>query len=128
MNYTFRTLNATDIFPFIQIIRKIGVNKFSSLFNNEDIQGMISDENAELSEDKTIALVLDLVQIVLDGVSNCEDEIFELLERVSDKTVDEIKSFDMVTFTNMLIDFFKKEELKDFMRAVFTAFNALTTK
>lgn len=123
--YTFRTLNSTDIFPVIRIVRKIGINKFKALFNSSDIQAVMGNENAEMSDEAGISLMLELAQVVLDGLDDCEKDIFELLARTSDKTIEEIKNFDVVTFTEMLIDFFKKEELKDFLRAVFTALNAL---
>lgn len=123
--YTFRTLNSTDIFPVIRIVRKIGINKFKALFNNPDMQAVTGNENAEMSDEAGISIMLELAQVVLDGLDDCEKDIFELLSRTSDKTIEEIKNFDVVTFTEMLIDFFKKEELKDFLRAVFTALNAL---
>lgn len=123
--YTFRTLNSTDIFPVMRIVRKIGINKFKALFNNPDMQAVMGNENAEMSNEAGISLMLELAQLVLDGLDDCEKDIYELLERTSNKTIEEIKNFDVVTFTEMLIDFFKKEELKDFLRAVFTALNVL---
>ena len=125
VKYTFRTLDATDIFPVIRIVRKIGLNKFKAVFENPEMQAMINEEKEEISNEGGIALMLELAQIVLDGVGDCENDIFELLARTSNKTADEIKRFDVVTFTQMIMDFFKKEELKDFLRAVFTALKAL---
>ena len=125
VKYTFRTLDATDIFPVIRIVRKIGLNKFKAVFDNPEMQAMINEEKEEMSTEGGIALMLELAQIVLDGVGDCENDIFELLARTSNKTADEIKRFDVVTFTQMIMDFFKKEELKDFLRAVFTALKAL---
>ncbi len=125
VEYAFRTLNSTDIFPVMRIVRKIGINKFKNLFNNPEMQVVIGNGDAEMSDEAGISLMLELAQLVLDGLDNCEKDIFELLARTSDKTIEEIKNFDVVTFTEMLIDFFKKEELKDFLRAVFTALNVL---
>lgn len=120
--YEFRALTAADIFPVVRIIRKIGINKFKAVFENAEMQAMMN--GGDMSDNGGINFMLDLAQIVLDGVADCENEIFSLLARVSNLSENEIKTLDMATFTTMIIDFFKKEELKDFLRAVFAALGA----
>ena len=123
--YTFRELNSTDLFPMIRIVRKIGVDKFKSMFNDEEMKALIKGKQDEMSNEGSIALMLDVAQVVIDGVGDCENEIFSLFARVSNMDEKEIKALDLATFTTMIIDFFKKDELKDFLRAVFTALGVL---
>ena len=39
--YEFRTLNATDVFPMLSIISKIGVNEFTACFEKEEVANVI---------------------------------------------------------------------------------------
>lgn len=122
--YKFRRLKATDVFPMVKILKAIGVNKFAACFENSDIKTMITnlsnDEGEQQSNNAIVgaAIVLDLAQIIMDGLEQCEADIYKLLANTSDLSEDEIKSLDMVTFTEMIIDFIKKDDFKDFMKAV----------
>ena len=55
--------------------------------------------------------------VLLKTLPKCEKEIYQLLAQVSDLTEEEIKS-DMILFTEMVIDFVKKDEFKDFIKVV----------
>ena len=123
--YTFRELNSTDLFPVIRIVRKIGVDKLKTVFTGGEMGAIINGGAEEMSEAGGIELMFNIAQIVLDGAANCETEIFDLLARVSDLKKEEIQQLDLATFTQMIFDFFKKAELKDFLRAVFTALGAI---
>lgn len=123
--YTFRKLNSTDLFPVIRIVRKIGVDKLKEVFTGGEMGAIINGGTAEMSNEGGVELMFSIAQIVLDGAANCEAEIFDLLARVSNLEKAEIQELDLATFTQMIFDFFKKEELKDFLRAVFTALGAM---
>lgn len=123
--YTFRQLNSTDLFSVIRIVRKIGVDKLKTVFTGGEMGAIINGGTAEISEAGGIDLAFSIAQIILDGAANCETEIFDLLARVSNLEKTEIQELDLATFTEMIFDFFKKEELKDFLRAVFTALGAM---
>jgi hypothetical protein len=107
-------------------VRKIGVDKLKTIFTGGEMGAIINGSTEEMSDAGGVELLFSIAQIVLDGVSNCETEIFDLLARVSDLEKEEIQQLDLATFTQMIFDFFKKEELKDFLRAVFTVLGAMT--
>jgi len=128
--YTFRKLSSPDVFPMFKIISLIGVNEFTSCFEKDAIQKMVNSllKKKDGSEEETdkesftkvvgITLTLDIVNIILSNLPKCETYIYQLLSQTSNLSVDEIKELDFAMFFEMVIDFIKKEEFKDFIKVV----------
>lgn len=118
--YEFRKLNSTDIAPMCKIIGKIGINEFSKCFETEGIMDLIQNNNKKKDVTKVIGLqvLLEISNIIITHIPDCEEDVFELLASVSGLTVDTVKEFDLATFTAMIIDFVRKEEFKDFIGVV----------
>ena len=133
--YTFRRLNSTDVFPMFKIISLIGVNEFTSCFEKDAIKNLVNsliksmtkkdveeqDKEKESESIKNIVgitLTMDIVNIVLSNLPKCESYIYQLLAQTSDLSEDEIKKLDFAVFFEMVIDFVKKEEFKDFIKVV----------
>ena len=128
--YTFRKLSSTDVFPMFKIISLIGVNEFTSCFEKDAIQKLVNsslkkqvEEGKEASTESLASIVgvtvtLDIVNIVLSNLPKCESYIYQLLSQTSNLSVDEIKDLDFAMFFEMVIDFIKKEEFKDFIKVV----------
>ena len=113
--YILQTPKAPDIFTLASIIGKIGVNKFSSLLQKEEIQKLAKDvskkksiSNEDISMITGIGVFTEIAQIILVGMPVCEDDIYKLLSDTSNLTIDEVKELDGVTFLEMIIDFFKR--------------------
>lgn len=125
--YTFRPLSATDIFLMTKIIKKIGIKEFKACFEGGGIKDLIL-ESAKGAKEKGenpdiisigIGVALDIADVVLGNLHLCEDDIYRLLSQVSTLSVEEIKApGNAVLFIDMLIEFFKKEEFRDFFKAV----------
>ena len=121
--YTFRRLNSTDVFPMFKIIGAIGVNEFKSCFEGDGIRGMIQTIGKEEGESGNLISVglsvgLEIANTVFNNLPKCETDIYQLLSQTSNLSVDEVKALDFVVFTEMVIDFVKKEEFKDFIKVV----------
>jgi hypothetical protein len=123
--YTFRKLNAPDMFLMFKIISKIGINEFMTCFENGNVMKVLKDLSVEEKTEKqgemiaAGAIVLEMVNIILGNVHKCENEIYALLAQTSDKTVEEITADgNAVMFVEMVIDFLKKDEFPDFIGAV----------
>lgn len=118
--YEFRKLVADDIFTMVSIISKIGVNKFAQCFRSEDVQKLIK-ETKEKGEDVSLivggSIFLEIAQIILEGMPKCKEDIYKLLSNTSNISLEELKTLDGVTFFEMIIDFVKKEEFMDFIKA-----------
>lgn len=121
--YTFRTLQATDVFLMFKILGKIGINEFAECFGKESVQKMFSTLTGEqavanFTQTMGIAITLEVVNVILGNLPKCEQEIFQMLSNTSNLSVEQVKKLDFPTFTAMVIDFVKKDEFKDFIKVV----------
>ena len=118
--YTFRKLNSTDTFLMFKIIGKIGINDFAKSFGEDSVKDLISTTKG--AENATtivgISVILEMANIIISNLPKCETEIYEILSNTSNLTVEQVKGLDFATFTEMVIDFIKKEEFKDFIKVV----------
>mgnify|MGYP003302438986 CR=1 FL=1 len=125
--YKFRKLASTDIFLMFRIISTIGIKEFSTCLDFKSIGKMISDsmkgkEGNVSDEDFTqfgISIVLDSADVIFRNLPKCEKEIYQMLANTSNLTVEEITAEgNAIMFTEMVIDFLKKEEFGDFFKVV----------
>jgi hypothetical protein len=121
--YVFRTLQATDVFLMFKILGKIGINEFAESFGKESVQKMITgltneDGVANLAKTAGIAVTLEVANVILGNLPRCEQEIFQMLSNTSNLSVKQVERLDFPTFTEMVIDFIKKPEFRDFIKVV----------
>lgn len=120
--YILNTPKAPDIFTMAKIIGKIGVNKFASILQKEEIQALAKEvsnkksiSNEDISMITGIGVFTEIAQIVLVGMPACEEDVYKLLSDTSNLTIEEVKDLDGVTFLEMIIDFFTRN--MDFIKA-----------
>lgn len=120
--YILSKPKAPDIFTMADIIGKIGVNKFASCLQNEEVQKLVkgiskkkSVSNEDISMIAGIGVFTEIAQIVLVGMPVCEDKVYKLLSDTSNLSIEEVKALDGVTFIEMIVDFFKTNG--DFIKA-----------
>ena len=123
--YEFRALCANDVFPMFTILNKIGIREFKNIFANvDDLKKMIAystkSEDRDLNDilGAGLSLACDVAGVILNNLPKCENEIFKLLAQTSNLDEKGIRALDFATFFDMIIDFVKKEEFKDFIKAV----------
>ena len=125
--YSFRLLGAPDIFLMSKIISKIGIREFKACFESEGIksliQNMMMEEKANGEDTNFISIgasvALEIASVILANLPNCENEIYQMLAQTSNLTVEEIKApGNAAMFLEMVIDFIKKEEFRDFIKVV----------
>ena len=120
--YVFRKLSAIDVFPMFKIIGAIGINEFTSCFEKDGIKNMIASFTGESKEDMSsivgISVILDIANVIIGNIPKCENEIYQILSQTSNLSPAQIKKLDMAVFFEMVIDFIKKEEFKDFIKVV----------
>lgn len=129
--YTFRQLKATDVFLMSKIISTIGINEFTKCFDNPEVKQMIAaftdngedgTNNTDIASVVGISVALEIANIILGNLSKCEKEIIQLLSNVSGISVKNIENLNAVVFMEMVIDFIKKEEFKDFIKVASRSF------
>jgi hypothetical protein len=126
--YEFRRLQSKDIFLMTKIISKIGLSEFAALYQKGSAKDAISaliskkaSEKAKKDDDFIsigIEIAMELAEVVLTNMNKCENEIYQLLSNVSNLSVKEVETLDAVIFLEMIIDFVKKDEFKDFFKVV----------
>lgn len=120
--YTFRQLSSEDMFLMFRILKKIGIREFKACFEGDALNKLITAfRNPESNEDSIMAFGLeigfDAVDVILGNLPNCEKEIYQLLSAVSGMDEAAIKA-DMILFTEMIVDFVKKDEFPAFIKVV----------
>lgn len=123
--YEFRRLKSDDVFPMFKLLSKIGINEFKNAIDPTEILKITKAFQSEDGESKDSAfeaagftIILDVANVILEKIPTCKKEIYSLLADVSGMTEKEIADLDFVIFTEMIIDFVKKEEFKDFIEVV----------
>lgn len=120
--YTFRKLSAEDVFPMANIIKKIGIREFKTFFEGDGINNLMAGFNGGKGEKSIealgVSIAIELVDIIFGNLPKCKDDIFNLLADTSDLSVEKLKALDLADFAQMVIDFIRKEEFKDFMKVV----------
>lgn len=126
--YELRNLTSDDVFPMLDIISKIGIDEFRTVFESEQLRTLLKskDNNEDTSSEKAeeqlynigTLVVLDIANVIIKKIPLCKQEIYLFLAQLSGMTQDEIKKLPMNTFFKMIIDVFKKDEFKDFIGVV----------
>lgn len=117
--YTLRELEARDIAPMASILSKIGIKDIKECFNGQDLKDLASGKADEATINAIgMSIMLDIVGIVLENYSKCQDNVFKFLASLSGMEAKQIESLPLDTFTEMIIDVVKKEEFKDFFKVV----------
>lgn len=125
--YIFRRLNASDVAPMCKLLQKFDINEFVKCFQSEGVQNLIAESKqkqiANIEDVAGIQVIVEMVNIIISHIPDCEAEIFAFFAGVTGLKVKEIKEFELSTFAEMIIEFLKKEELRDFFGVVSKLFN-----
>ena len=132
--YTFRLLGAPDIFLMSKIISKIGIKECKTCFESDGIKSLIQNAMVDKAQkdgndtddgnDTNIIsagaeVALELASVILTNLPKCENDIYQMLSQTSNLSVEEIKApGNAAMFLEMVIDFIKKEEFRDFFKVV----------
>lgn len=134
-NYKLRALCADDIFPMVNIISRIGIDNMADCFDPKEMADMMnsvvstSDEadGKESSNDAMadivtkqigIKVIMKLVGLLLKNLGKIKKELYQFLAGLSGMSEKEIATLPLGTFTQMIVDVFKKEEFSDFFQVV----------
>lgn len=124
--YQFKKLEAPHLFLVLNLVKKIGVENVKKIISGEMISTAITASKGETLKEDQYAMIgmiaFDIAGLVIERLAECEHEIYALLEGTSNLSRQEIMHLDIVTFTEMIVDFIKKEELVGFLQAVLKFF------
>ena len=123
--YTFRKLSADDMFLMFSILKGIGLKELKQSFEMGQIKELMKvyqEADPDNGKDKALAalgvdVALNVADILLGNLPKCKEPLYDLLASVSGMPKDEIRA-DALLFTEMVIDFVKKEEFPAFIKVV----------
>lgn len=119
--YTFRKLETADIFPMFKLLNKIG---FKELKDNEGLKKtlFLFMGGAPTGKVDVNALGMDIffeaAAVISEAIPKAEQEIYGLLATVANMKAEDIKKQSPAVTFEMIVDFCKKEEFKDFFLVV----------
>lgn len=131
MAIEFKQLKSSDMFIMFKIINKIGLNEIKNQLEPKTIEKLVDGfKGKRKAKDKDslmysvgLSVSIEMINVIIGNLPKCEDEIYTLLSRVSGKSKKEISELDMVTFTEYIVEFIKKDEFKDFTKVALKLFN-----
>ena len=118
MEYTFRQLKSTDIFPMAKIISKIGIKEFKECFESDAVKTLVRNAGNGDTSAVGLAVMIDVVGVVLSHLEECEKDIYSFLASVTELDVSEIENASMADFAEMIVALVQKEEFKGFIGVV----------
>ncbi len=123
--YEFRKLESKDVFLMTKIISKIGINNFGGCLEKDSVKSAIKKMTGKGEKDNEnenaftligITVSMEIADVIFSNLDKCQNDIYKLLSQTSNVKFSEFESMDAVVFLEMVVDFIKKEEFKDFFR------------
>lgn len=108
-----RELKADDLFKMMPIIGGLNIK--------DDIVNMFQGNMTDGTEDEQTAglkIMTTILQTIMTNIGDVKHELNSLLGDLTGKTEQEIEDLDFGTYTNLIVDFFKKPELGDFFKSI----------
>ncbi|MBO5208072.1 MAG: hypothetical protein J6B68_01870 [Lachnospiraceae bacterium] len=109
--YKLRNLKDSDLFPMLNILKKIGIKDFKSAF----IQ--VADGEKTIKDIGALVAV-DLADILIGNLPKVEEEIYSLWSDISGIPAEEIKEMEFGTLPLMIADTFSKARNTSFFKVL----------
>lgn len=118
MNLQMRKLKGTDIFKVLRLLSKLGVKDLVfDMFGNTDLAKVKDATDVKLLADgKGANLMAVIFETLTDKLPLIEDDLNQFLGDLTGNDAKEIADLEFGEYMQLIMDFFKKEELKDFFQ------------
>ncbi|KAF2783032.1 hypothetical protein SV13_12605 [Clostridium perfringens] len=117
-----RKLSGQDTFLMLKIMSKTGAKKGIKEFLSKQGSFGKGDKTEEDYQKIGIGVMLDVVDTIMSNLENAQEDINKLLANLCGLKVKEIEQLDFMEYNTLIMDFFKKEELKSFFKLIFSSF------
>lgn len=113
-----RKLKGTDIFTVLRLLSKLGVKDLVlDTFGKTDLSKVKDATDVKLlAEGKGANLIAVVVETLTDKLPLIEDDLNQFLGDLTGNDAKEIADLEFGEYMQLIMDFFKKEELKDFFQ------------
>ncbi len=112
-----RELRGDDLFTLLPLIGKLDIkDELVDMFGGQDSENEDGSEvNAELVGMRVMA---NIIQTVMVHIKDVKVELNGLLADLTGSTVAEIGELGFGDYTSLIVNFFKKPELADFLKSI----------
>lgn len=118
--YEIKPFKTTDIFSAVKLIKKFGIEEVKNLTKNIEFAN-ITDKKGNINVDRLgYELAMPIIELVVNHLGDCENEIYQFLEGTSNLTKEQIKSMKATEFIKFMQDYikFQKDDFSDFFSLV----------
>lgn len=117
-----RKLSGQDTFLMLKVMSKTGAKKGIKEFLSKQGSFGKGDKTEEDYQKIGIDVMLDVADTIMSNLENAQEDINKLLANLCGMKVKEIEQLDFMEYNTLIMDFFKKEELKSFFKLIFSSF------
>lgn len=117
-----RKLSGQDTFLMLKIMSKTGAKKGIKEFLSKQGSFGKGDKTEEDYQKIGIDVMLDVADTIMSNLENAQEDINKLSANLCGMKVKEIEQLDFMEYNTLIMDFFKKEELKSFFKLIFSSF------
>ena len=127
-----RELRGDDMFSMLSIIGKLDIkDDLVELFEKQQekdgkMLGHLSkkptkaekEKQEKMLEKRGMQMIAGLIQTILANINKAKLDINTFLADITNTSIQEIQGLNFVDYTQLLVKFFKKPELKDFLTSI----------
>lgn len=127
-----RELRGDDMFSMLSIIGKLDIkDDLVELFEKQQekdgkMLGHLSkkptkaekEKQEKMLEKRGMQMIAGLIQTILANINKAKLDINTFLADLTNTSIQEIQKLNFVDYTQLLVEFFKKPELKDFLTSI----------
>lgn len=127
-----RELRGDDMFSMLSIIGKLDIkDDLVELFEKQQekdskLLGHLSkkptkaekEKQEKMLEKRGMQMIAGLIQTILANINKAKLDINTFLADLTNTSIQEIQELNFVDYTQLLVKFFKKPELKDFLTSI----------
>ena len=127
-----RELRGDDMFSMLSIIGKLDIkDDLVELFEKQQekdtqLLGHLSkkptkaekEKQEKMLEKRGMQMIAGLIQTILANINKAKSDINTFLADLTNTSIQEIQGLNFVDYTQLLVKFFKKPELKDFLTSI----------
>lgn len=127
-----RELRGDDMFSMLSIIGKLDIkDDLVELFEKQQdkdsqMLGHLSkkptkaekEKQDKMLEKRGMQMIAGLIQTILANINKAKSDINTFLADLTNTSIQEIQELNFVDYTQLIVKFFKKPELKDFLTSI----------
>ena len=123
--YELRKLKSTDLFLVLNLVKKIGIATFADAVVDDGFKQIFTGTEDKTEEDYANVgkTVFNIIQLIIERLTDCQNEIYDLLEAVSNLNRQQLEDLDMDVFMEMVVELVEKDEFKQLFTRVVSLLN-----